>query len=128
MGVRPRGSIPLHQTGGTEDSQIFTARVRKIPGPVEALTTLVLRHHIDVMPTTLTRQVQRAITAAPCSIRALAREAGVPQSTLVRIQTGEREATLAVAKSIERALGNWGRACHKAAVSLRRTIDRKEAT
>ena len=80
------------------------------------------------MPTNLTRQVQRAITAAPCSIRALAREAGVPQSTLVRIQTGEREATLAVAKSVERALGTWGRVCNKAAVSLRSTIDRKEAT
>ena len=80
------------------------------------------------MTTVLTRQVQRAIKAAPCSIRALAREAGVPQSTLVRIQSGERETTLAVATSIERALTNWGRDCTKAATTLRRTIDRKEAT
>ena len=80
------------------------------------------------MSTNLTLQVQRAIKAAPCSLRALAREAHVPQSTLVRIQSGEREATLAVAKSVELALTNWGRDCTKAAVSLHRTIDRKEAT
>ncbi len=88
----------------------------------------MLRHHIDVMPTNLTRQVQRAITAAPCSIRALAREAGVSQSILVRIQSGEREATLAVAKSVERALASWGRDCTKAAALLYRAIHRKEGT
>ena len=92
------------------------------------MTTAVLRHHIDAMPTDLTRQVQRAIAAAPCSIRALAREAGVSQSILVRVQSGEREATLAVAKSVERALTNWGRDCTKAAASLRTAIHRKEGT
>ena len=89
---------------------------------------MVRRHHIDALATLLTRQVQRAINAAPCSIRALAREAGVAQSILVRVQSGEREATLAVATSIERALSNWGRDCTKAATTLRRAINRTEAT
>ena len=84
-----------------------------------------LWHHIDAMTTQLTRQVQRAIEAVPCSIRALAREAGVPQSTLVRIQSGKREATLAVAQAIAGALSVWSKTCTKAADSLVRAISKK---
>lgn len=60
-----------------------------------------------------------AIDSAPCSDRALARQAGVAHTTLVRIQAGTLNATPAIVDKVARALEEWGTACHSAAEQLR---------
>jgi hypothetical protein len=67
----------------------------------------------------LTAAVARAVRDAPCTIRALARSAAIPASTLVRIAAGERAATPAVADAIARALDGWSAACDKLARRIR---------
>ena len=67
----------------------------------------------------LTETVTRAVRGAPCSVRALARAAGVPDSTLVRIVAGERAATPAVAAAVARALDEWGARCEQFAKAIR---------
>ncbi len=74
------------------------------------------------MSYTLTRAVQAAIAKAPCSVRALAIAAGVPQSTLARIESGERQATDDVARKVVAALEGWGRDCTKAAHRVQRHL------
>ncbi len=74
----------------------------------------------------LTRAMQRAIEAAPCSVAALALAAKVPQSTLSRIESGERNATPAVATAVAGALAQWGTDCTKAAKRLRQQVTRTE--
>ncbi len=73
----------------------------------------------------LTRVVQRAIRQAPCSTRSLALAAGVPQSTLARILSGERAATRDVADPVAKALDTWSKASAKEARAIRRA-NRKE--
>ncbi len=68
----------------------------------------------------LTSQVSRAIKAAPCSLRELAKEAKVPHTTLVRIRNGQREATAKVAQRVAKALRGWGTRCMKLADSIDR--------
>jgi plasmid maintenance system antidote protein VapI len=76
--------------------------------------------HIAAMPTDrLTETVMKAVRGAPCSVRALARQAGVPDSTLVRIVAGERAATPAVAAAVARALDEWGAQCGQLAKVIR---------
>jgi plasmid maintenance system antidote protein VapI len=76
--------------------------------------------HIAAMPTDrLTGTVMKAVRDAPCSVRALARQAGVPDSTLVRIVAGERAATPAVAAAVARALDEWGAQCGQLAKAIR---------
>ena len=88
----------------------------------------VLRHHIGAMSDRLTSALQRALETAPCSTRRLAAAADVPHSTLVRIQSGERAATLAVAEAVTVALEQWGKDCTQAARRLRQaTRKQKEA-
>jgi len=75
----------------------------------------------------LTRSVQRALQDTPLSRLRLGRLAGVPQSTLSRIESGERRATPAVAASIAAALERLGGTCSAAARSIRqaaRSTDR----
>jgi hypothetical protein len=60
---------------------------------------------------TLSRAVTHAVRESPGTLRALAREAGVPPSTLARIGIGEREATPAVAEAVAKALRRWSRQC-----------------
>ena len=67
----------------------------------------------------LTHAVARAISEAPCSVRALARAADVPDSTLVRIAAGERAATPAVAAAVSRALETWSGRCQQLARAIR---------
>jgi hypothetical protein len=59
----------------------------------------------------LTQAVRQAIEEAPASLRALARAAGVPDSTLVRIRKGERRATPAVATAVAASLERWSTRC-----------------
>lgn len=78
-------------------------------------------HNIYAMTSKLTKAVKAAMDKAPCSINKLAEDAGVPQSTLSRIQAGKLGATPEVAQRIAAALKRWGDICHKAANSIRHT-------
>ena len=79
-----------------------------------------MRQHIAAMNRDcLTEAVTRAVRGAPCSVRALARAASVPDSTLVRIVAGERTATPAVAAAVARALDQWSARCGQLARAVR---------
>lgn len=78
------------------------------------------RQHIVAM-NRLTAAVARAIREAPCTLRALAREAGVPPSTLTRVLSGERAATPAVAEAVACALERWGARCVRMATAIRQS-------
>ena len=67
----------------------------------------------------LTNAVARAIERAPCSLRALANEAGLAPSTLSRIRSGKRSATPEVARAVAEALDRWGERCGELARSVR---------
>lgn len=68
----------------------------------------------------LTAQLVRAVNAAPCSLRALAREASVSHALLVMILAGDRAATPVVTVKVAAALERWGARCRRAAEQLRR--------
>jgi hypothetical protein len=70
----------------------------------------------------LTAAVRRALRGAPCTTRALAVEADVPHSTLVRIAAGTRNATPAVALAVARALESWGKRSHRLALGIHAII------
>ena len=83
------------------------------------------RQHIAAMLIDrLSETVADAVRAAPCSLRALARAADVPDSTLVRIVSGERAATPAVAAAIATALFEWSRTCGKLGTRIRQALPR----
>ncbi|HEV8355676.1 MAG TPA: helix-turn-helix transcriptional regulator [Gemmatimonadales bacterium] len=69
-------------------------------------------------PPNLTRAVAQAVARSPGTLRALARAAGVPASTLARIGTGEREATREVAAAVGKALARWSRECARLAARI----------
>ncbi len=70
----------------------------------------------------LTRTVARAIERAPCSIRELAREAGLAHVTLLRIIHGTRPATPEVAAAVAQALERWGEQCSQEADRINRKL------
>lgn len=74
----------------------------------------------------LTKTVRKALEEKPASDRALAQEAGIPQSTVSRIRTGVRDATPDVAKALADALGRWADNCRAAETALRRTLEKRE--
>jgi hypothetical protein len=67
---------------------------------------------------TLTALVRRALREAPCSLRALAREADVPHSTLVRIRGGSLNASPEVADALVKALERWASQTRKLAAAV----------
>jgi hypothetical protein len=67
----------------------------------------------------LTDAVADGVRNAPCTIRALARVANVPDSTLVRVVAGERAATPAVADAVADALDAWSDQCKELAKRIR---------
>ena len=71
------------------------------------------------MTTQLTKAVQAAIRKAPCSVRALAVAAGVPQSSLSRILAGKLTASPELANAVMHALERWAKDCHHAADRIR---------
>ena len=73
--------------------------------------------------TRLTDAVRKGIDAVP-NVSALARAAGVSQSLLARIQTGDRQATPAVARKVAQALIVWGAKAVRAAGRIRQAIPR----
>ena len=69
--------------------------------------------------------VSKALKQAPGSIREIAREAGVPHTTLSRIVSGERGATPEVARAVAAALARWGRKCGKAERTILQAINKE---
>ena len=73
----------------------------------------------------LTEAVIRGLKTAPCSLRALARTAGVSHVQLLHITQGKRRATPAVARRVARALESWSETCARAAARIRQTEPRR---
>jgi hypothetical protein len=72
--------------------------------------------------TTLDALVRRAIRRAPCSIRALAREAGVSHVMLQGIVKGRERAPARVALKVARALESWAARCGGEAAAIRAAV------
>jgi lambda repressor-like predicted transcriptional regulator len=68
---------------------------------------------------TLDAVVRRAIRRAPCSIRALAREAGVSHVMLAAIVSRRERATPRVALKVAHALEAWAARCAGEAAAIR---------
>lgn len=64
--------------------------------------------------------LRRALAQAPCSVRALAREAGLSPALLAMIASGERRLTPEAAEGLAAALDAWGERCVEAAALLRK--------
>ena len=60
-----------------------------------------------------------ALESAPCSLRALAREAGISHVHLLRIRRGLMVPTSATAEKLAVALATWGTRCTAAARAIR---------
>jgi lambda repressor-like predicted transcriptional regulator len=71
---------------------------------------------------TLDTVVRCAIHQAPCSIRALAREAGVSHAMLAAIVAGHERATPRVARRVAKALDRWAARCAKDAAAVRAVL------
>lgn len=71
---------------------------------------------------TLDVVVRRAIRRAPCTIRALARTAGVSHVMLQGIVTGRERATLRVARKVARALEVWAARSAAEAAAVRAAV------
>jgi hypothetical protein len=74
----------------------------------------------------LTAAVRRALRDVPCSIRALAREAGVSHSTLVLIKGGSLNASVEVADAVSRSLFTWGERCGRMAAEITQKRNKRE--
>lgn len=72
-----------------------------------------------------TRAVARALKHAPCSLRALAREASISHVWLVQIREGRRPATAATAAKIARALRVWSATCDRLAAAIDRSTPQR---
>ena len=83
---------------------------------------MVWRHFV-AMREFLSDTVRDALESSPASLRALAREAGVPVSTLSRILREEREATEDVALAVMAALKVWGDSCQDASSNIRDALE-----
>jgi hypothetical protein len=87
------------------------------------LRAMPILHHIGVVSTDrLSAAVRRALENTPYSLRALAREAAVPHSTLVRIGSGSLRASPDVANRVAKALRAWGSQCAKFAQDVEQAI------
>jgi hypothetical protein len=79
---------------------------------VEVSILLTMREH-------LANEIRKALAAAPCTLRALGRAAGVSNAALVRIRRGTLAATPTVALKLADALEHWATSCAGAAKRLR---------
>lgn len=67
--------------------------------------------------------LRRAIRRAPCTIRALARRAGVSHAMLAAIVRGHERATPRVALKVATALEEWAARCAGEAAAVRAAIE-----
>ncbi len=72
---------------------------------------------------TLDAVVRHAIRRAPCTMRALARNAGVSHVLLVGIVSGRERATPRVALKVARALERWATRCSTEAARVRAAVE-----
>ena len=72
---------------------------------------------------TLDAALRHSIRRAPCSIRALARTAGVSHAMLSAIVTGQERATPRVARLVARALERWAMRCGTEAARVRAALE-----
>lgn len=70
----------------------------------------------------LTRTTRDVLCRLPIPLRAIARAAHVPHSTLARIVRDERNATPAVARALEQLFARWGREYGAAARRLKAAL------
>ena len=75
--------------------------------------------HIGKVRENLTAALVDAIDVAPCSLRALARAAGVSHALLQQIKRGDFNATREVAEKVAGALDGWAGRCAGAARKVR---------
>src|SRR6266567_3693844 len=124
MALRPRGRLPLHGAASWAPAPVpggWPRRLARAP----SVTVLPLaprqerQHIVAVPPDRLTDAVATAVRRAPCTLRGLARAAGVPPRTLTRITLGTRAATPAVATAVARALDHWSADCARLARAIR---------
>jgi len=71
---------------------------------------------------TLDTVLRRAIRGAPCTMRALARTAGVSHVMLAAIVTGRERATPRVALKVAKALESWAARCGDEAAAVRAAV------
>ena len=71
---------------------------------------------------TLQTVVRHAIQRAPCSVRALAKAAGVSHVTLALIVQGKQRATPRVALKVARALDQWAARCAQQSGKVRAAV------
>jgi lambda repressor-like predicted transcriptional regulator len=71
---------------------------------------------------TLDTVVRRAVREAPCSIRALAKEAGVSHAMLAAIVARHERATSRVALLVAKALDKWAARCAGEAAAIRAAV------
>ena len=76
---------------------------------------------------TLDAALRKAIRHAPCSVRALARQAGVSHVMLAGIVAGRERATTRVAKAVAKALDSWAARCAKDAAAVRAAVEGRSA-
>ena len=76
-------------------------------------------------PDLVTTAARAAINGAPCSVRRLAEQAGVPPSTLSRISSGQLSASPAVTSALICALRSWGHQCEKLAKALETASEKR---
>ena len=69
--------------------------------------------------------VRQALQRSPASVTAVAIAAGVDQSALARIQSGERGASPALARQVMDALAGWAVDCSDAERTLRAALERE---
>jgi hypothetical protein len=72
---------------------------------------------------TLDTALRKAIRGAPCTMRALARTAGVSHVMLVGIVAGRERATPRVAQKVAHALELWAARCAREAAAVRRAVE-----
>jgi hypothetical protein len=67
------------------------------------------------------RILRKIIRENPCSLRALARQSGVPHASMIQARDGERNVTPDMAKKIVAALRQWAATCNRLADDLEAT-------
>ncbi len=75
---------------------------------------------------TLNRAIAKAVERMPASQAALAREAGIPASTVARILSGELRSTPDVARKIMAALRRWADTCGESANEIADALINRE--
>lgn len=95
---------------------------------IGAVATVPYGHYYHAMHEALTEAVRELLDRIPGSDRALALAAGVPQSTVSRIRTGERSCTPEVARALADVLGRWASDCRDAEAALRQALQDEEVS